>query len=132
MKLLEKFLNFWQQDEMPELQTPPQEKSRFLLVYKQLSIGALEINEGVWKFNYSEEFRNQQVIIPLMDFPNTSKVYESTNLWPFFSSRIPSTNSPAVGEIVKKKKLDAANPVDMLSEFGRRTITNPFELMGVS
>jgi HipA-like protein len=131
MKLLKKLINFWQQEDMPELETPLHETNRFMLNYKKLPIGTLEINQGIWQFNYSEDFKNQHEIVPLIDFPNTDRIYQSRSLWPFFLSRIPSTNSPAVGDIVKKKKLNADNPAEMLSEFGRRTITNPFELMGI-
>jgi HipA-like protein len=131
MKLLKKLINLWQQEDMPILETPLHETNRFMLNYKKLPIGTLEINEGIWQFNYSEDFKNQHEILPLIDFPSTDRVYKSNILWPFFLSRIPSTNSPAVGEIVKKKKLNANNPVEMLSEFGRRTITNPFELTGI-
>lgn len=130
MKLLKKLINLWHQEDMPALEMPIDETNRFLLVYKKLPIGILEIKEGIWQFNYSEDFKNQHEIVPLIDFPNTDRVYQSRSLWPFFLSRIPSTNSPAIGDIVKKKKLNADNPAVMLSEFGRRTITNPFELMG--
>jgi hypothetical protein len=46
----------------------------------------------------------------------------------FFASRIPSANLPTVQETARERNIDIHNEVQMLKEFGRRTITNPFLL----
>ncbi len=129
MNLLHKLKNFWKAEGAEEMFTPTEEQYAFTLEYKNLEIGTLRVQDGEWIFKYSEEFKQQQQLKPLVDFPSIHKEYRSKELWPFFASRIPSLNIPTVQETVRKRNIDAHNEVQMLSEFGRRTITNPFLLM---
>ena len=96
----------------------------FELTYRSLQIGALSLNAGEWSFRYSEAFKNQDKIKPLLDFPDVNKVYASEELYPFFTQRI-----PGVGQNVRKQK--NLNEVDLLKKFGKQTISNPFVLQAV-
>ena len=59
--------------------------------------------------------------IPLVNFPSKDKVYESSQLWPFFASRLPGN-----------AQLDADSSRDdivtLLQKYGRHVITNPYVL----
>lgn len=128
MNWIDKIKNLWKPDEMDELSTPQQEQSVFTLKYKKLEIGILSIKDGKWMFRYSDEFKKQNQLPLLVDFQNVDKEYQSKELWPFFASRIPSANLPTVQETAHERNIDVHNEVQMLKEFGRRTITNPFLL----
>jgi len=109
--------------------TPVHQLMRFQLCLHQLEVGNLLLLEGgIWQFSYAEAFRRQARIKPLVGFPDVNEEYRTDYLWPFFASRIPSPNQPYVRERAQQKKLDLTNPAEMLREFGKRTITNPYAL----
>ena len=74
---------------LDNLTTPKNKKASFILTYEKLKIGFLNVENGKWEFSYSEEFKSQDELEPIVDFPDKNKVYISGELWPFFSSRIP-------------------------------------------
>src|SRR5271166_200051 len=110
------------------LKTPQNMEARFELSYKNLTIGYLSIKNGKWFFKYTDEFKKQKQLLPMIDFKDVNKVYESEELWPFFTSRIPSLSQHYVKSIIDQKNIDAENEVSLLEHFGKRTITNPFLL----
>jgi len=129
-------LKSWLTRLQPEVTTamhsPKYEPTCFELRFNTLEIGCLNLLEdGFWQFAYTDSFLKQQHIKPLVGFPNVHKVYRNEELWPFFSSRIPSADQPYVQEKARCKKLDLTNTAEMLKEFGERTITNPFALLAV-
>lgn len=101
---------------------------RFLLKYRNLPIGTLSVEDGVWKFAYSEQFKRAKFFRPIVEFPDLDKVYESKELWQFFASRIPSPEQPEVEEILKREHISEDDSVSLLKRFGTRTISNPFQL----
>lgn len=127
-KLKETIWNWLMPEETETMQTPKNQDMVFLLCLKDLSIGTLSLSDGVWTYQYTDDFKKQSVIQPLVTFPNLDKVYQGEMLWPFFASRIPTINQPNVKEVAKKKHIDLTNTAEMLKEFGQRTITNPFSL----
>lgn len=96
----------------------------FELKYKEFLIGHLEYQDNQWFFSYSEEFKNQSELAPIISFPDLNKKYEGKELWSFFLSRIPD-NVDASSDSAKKHNEDL---IDQLKEYGRKTITNPFDL----
>ncbi|WKK75898.2 hypothetical protein QYS49_31560 [Marivirga salinae] len=68
----------------------------------------------------------------LANFPTLDKIYKSEELWPFFSSRIPSLALKNIQDKIKKKGVNENDYLELLSFFGKRTITNPFELNNIS
>lgn len=120
---------YFKSEEQPEeLSTPKNAYADFVLTYKDLIIGHLWHKEGKWIFEYSEEFKKQEKIDVLVDFPKKDHKYEESYLWPFFAHRIPGLGQPQVQEIIKHENLDSKNEIDLLRRFGRKSITNPFEL----
>ncbi len=89
----------------------------------KLVVGTLRYSDGNWYFSYSNEFKAQDHILPLANFPSKDKKYCSRELWPFFTSRIPSNTQLQIENDKQKENL-----VSLLQKFGRRTVSNPYEL----
>lgn len=104
------------------------QKVVFTLTLDSLVVGHLRHREGKWIFDYSEPFRQQSKVLPIMDFPDVNRQYISEDLWPFFALRIPSGAQNAVQEFLREQHLENADEVTMLKRFGRRSVANPFEL----
>ncbi len=119
---------FENEEQGGELSSPINENAHFILTFENLVIGNLYHSKGKWIFQYSEDFKNQDKIAVLIDFPSKDKKYEESFLWPFFAHRIPGLGQPKVQEIIKHEKLDSTNEIDLLRRFGHKTITNPFRL----
>ncbi len=92
----------------------------------KLLVGTLLYSDGMWHFSYSNEFKIQNYVLPLTNFPSKDKEYSDRELWPFFASRIPSN---AQLQIEKDKPQE--NIVILLQRFGHRTVANPYELCPV-
>jgi HipA-like protein len=110
------------------VKAPPQVHAKFLLTYGDLLVGILTVDNGLWKFEYSDKFRLEENFRPIVEFPDVNKIYVNEDLWQFFASRIPSTEQPEVEEILKREHVNEDDAVGLLKLFGKRTIANPFEL----
>jgi hypothetical protein len=64
----------------------------------------------------------------LENFPDLEKKYESDELFPFFVSRLPGTGQPKVQKALKKEDASEENEVMLLKNFGKKSISNPYEL----
>lgn len=111
---------------------PVDEKIGFKVMLDTHEIGTLTADKGEWVFQYSDEFRGQSEIKPIVDFPDGKKEYRSRSLWPFFALRIPSPEQPAVRDFIRKQPEEKADEGILLKEFGSRSIANPFRLVPVS
>lgn len=118
---------FKSEDNEIELSTPSNTTAEFELTYKKLLIGSLQLSNGIWLFAYSTEFKAQNKITAITDFPDTNKIYQSNILFPFFASRIPSLQRLAIQKIVAKNI--TTDEVSLLKMFGKQSITNPYQLM---
>lgn len=116
-------------EDQEEIVTDPHKEYLFSLRLKKLEIGVLTLEKGIWTFRYTDEFRQQSQIRPLINFPNLDKVYQSDTLWPFFLHRIPGQGQPRVQEIIKKENLDPKDAGLLLQRFGEYSIANPFRLV---
>jgi HipA-like protein len=108
---------------------PPEETLGFTVMLNDFEIGTLTADNGEWEFCYSEQFRRQSEIKPIVDFPDVQKVYRSRVLWPFFALRIPSPTQPAVRDFIEGRPGRTANEGLLLKEFGTRSVANPFRLV---
>jgi len=126
--MLSKLKNLWKSDGQESIVTPKDYDAEFVLTYKELVIGTLSLHKGIWSFQYSEEFKKQNRVKPLLDFPDVDKVYSSDELHPFFAHRIPGLGQPKVQKVIKKEKIDEQNEAKLLERFGKVSITNPFQL----
>ena len=110
------------------VKAPSEAHAKFLLTYGDLLVGILSVENGLWKFEYSDKFRSKEDLRPIVEFPDVNKTYVNEDLWQFFASRIPSTEQPEVEEILKREHVNEDDAVGLLKLFGKRTIANPFEL----
>jgi len=110
---------------------PLEEKLAFKVMWETHEIGTLTADKGEWTFSYSDEFRGQNEIKPIADFPDVKRVYRSRTLWPFFALRIPSPEQPAVREFIRTLPQKRPDEGILLKEFGERSIANPFRLVPV-
>lgn len=101
----------------------------FVLKYHQLEMGNLKYLNSQWIYEYSELFKAQQEITPLIDFPDLNKTYKSEILWPFFLNRIPSPKQPKIQEYISKHPLESKNTAKLLAVFGEYSVNNPFRLL---
>ncbi len=93
----------------------------------KLLVGTLLFTDGLWHFSYSDEFKMQNRIAPLANFPSKEKEYVARELWPFFTSRIPSN-----AQLQIEKDAPTDDLVSLLIKFGRRAVANPYVLNPVS
>jgi HipA-like protein len=107
---------------------PPGVHATFLLKYADLLVGTLTVKDGLWQFEYSEEFKQHESLRPLVEFPDLDTAYQSRDLWQFFAMRIPSFEQPEVEAILRSEKIEEDDAIKLLKRFGIRTIANPFEL----
>src|SRR5687768_938744 len=129
LRALKRLLMHYRTEDHEPLKTPQDEHAEFELLYNDLVVGKLKLYEGKWTFAYSEEFKEQHDVQPLIAFADTTKLYEADSLWPFFVARIPSTAQPQVRQAIDKEGLDEHSDLELLKRFGTRTIANPFVLI---
>lgn len=116
---------FWSESQN-EMVLAPNNEATFNVNLGRLLVGTLLYSDGMWYFNYSDEFKLQNRILPLTNFPSKEKEYSSKELWPFFASRIPSN-----AQLQLDKDTPQEDIVTLLRRFGRRTVANPYELLAV-
>lgn len=104
------------------------ENGKFELLFEGKIVGILEFNKSKWFFEYSEEYKKDQFVLPLMNFPDIEKKYKFDELMPFFATRIPNLNQPYHKSKLKKSDGDKTNLVSLLKIFGEKSINNPYEL----
>jgi HipA-like protein len=109
--------------------TPRAARASFGLRLGTSLIGVLSVENGRWNFRYSDEFRRLPDARPLPVFPDLEQTYESEELFPFFKMRVPSLKRQAIRTIMAEAGLDEFDEIALLRRFGRRTISNPFELI---
>ena len=116
---------FWSESQNEMVLTPDNDAT-FHVNFGRLFVGTLLYSDGIWYFNYSDEFKLQNRILPLANFPSKEKEYSAKELWPFFASRIPSN-----AQLQLEKDTPQEDIVTLLRRFGRRTVANPYELLAV-
>ena len=116
---------FWSESQQ-DVVLAAESEAAFNVNLGKLLVGTLLYSDGIWRFRYSDEFKAQDRILPLANFPSKDKEYRSRELWPFFTSRVPSN---AQLQLAKDKPQE--NIVTLLQKFGRRTVANPYELCPV-
>ena len=121
----------WKVDGMGFTDNPAGSKGAFQLKYGKQLIGLLSYDSNHWTFKYSDEFRTNKLINPIIDFPDPDKVYTNQQLWPFFASRIPSLNQAFQFKKIENAKIKQDDSVGLLRLFGNETITNPFRLFSI-
>lgn len=130
--MLRKFMNWFSKGESDsewQVELPKGETAKFILKVDNIQVGSLYCEKGSWFFKYSDEFKDQSDIYNrIVGFPDLDKTYTSDTLWPFFRIRIPGLKQPAIQEIMSKENIDKSNELELLKRFGRKTISNTYEL----
>ena len=121
----------WVRDSRNEAHHCSVNDARFKVTLDALEVGTLRADRGMWVFQYSDDFRAQKEIKPIVDFPATDREYRSRSLWPFFALRIPSPTQAEVREFIERMPADKVDEGILLKEFGTRSIANPFRLVPV-
>jgi len=106
-------------------------EAQFVVKIDSVNVGILSYDGNRWEFTYTEDFRNNGKFQPIVNFPDVDKTYKSFALWPFFNIRIPSEAQSRRQEYANEyQRIHHKSPdeVDLLREFGKRTIANPFIL----
>lgn len=120
---------FAKNSEQAEAHLPKNEDATFKLKVDGIVIGLLHCDHGVWEYKYTDEFKkHSEEYNRIIGFSDLDKVYRNESLWPFFQTRIPGLKQPAVQEILEKEKINETNEVELLKRFGKKTISNPYEL----
>ena len=112
---------FWHDSNETNWKASEGKTGKFDLLLGSLLVGTLVYSSGVWTFSYSEEFKKQDKAVPLINFPQKEKVYESNQLWPFFASRLP-------GAAQLEQEASKEDIVTLLQKYDRHVITNPYVL----
>lgn len=108
-------------------EVPESTSATFYLSFKKIQVGILILKNGIWEFQYSDEFKKQDQILALVNFPDKYKIYKSDDLFPFFVLRIPGEGQlKAKGIDITKKAY--SNPVNLLNWYGKKNIANPYIL----
>lgn len=121
MSIKEKIKLFWHDSDETNYKAVEGESGRFDLYLNSLLIGTLTYDHGTWKFVYSDEFKHQSGYAPLVNFPDSNQEYVSTQLWPFFASRLP-------GNTQIDNSTNEYGIVELLRKYGKHVITNPYTL----
>ncbi len=112
-----------------QVHLPEGANATFKLKVDSIVVRTLHCEYGEWIFKYTEEFKkNSDKYNPIAGFSQLDKVYHNETLWPFFQTRIPGLKQPAVKEIIEKEKINISNEFELLKRFGKKTISNPYEL----
>ncbi|MEZ4797639.1 MAG: HipA N-terminal domain-containing protein [Flavobacteriaceae bacterium] len=129
LKYLYKKLTPWSVDEdLISKISSTDEDGMFELLFEDKLIGTLEYQNEKWIFKYSDSFKKNPFVLPLIDFPDIDKVYEFEELMPFFAARIPNLNQPYHEWKLDKYEGDKTSLVSLLKIFGEKSINNPFHL----
>lgn len=122
------FNKWFSKSDEPHDFEPITQNAIMTLKLNDLVIGYLSCKNGEWSFVYSDEFRAQDEFHSIVGFPKLDEEYKSSELWPFFRIRIPGLKQPAIKEIVEKENIQN-NEYELLKRFGRKSISNPYELV---
>lgn len=126
-----RFRRIWENPETLHVRdTSPGEDGDFCLRYKDTSVGSLSFKDGMWTFRYADDFEKLG-LRTITEFPDVTKTYKSSELWPFFLMRIPSLRQTDIRNIVASEKIDEHDEAKLLRRFGRKTVANPFELVPI-
>ena len=101
---------------------------RLLLKFgaERISVGMLTYEDDEYVFRYSPDYRRRG-LPPIAEFPDTSEVYRSEHLWPFFEVRVPPLNRPDIVSLLEEKGIRPTDLFGILGRIASRSVTSPFE-----
>ena len=87
-------------------------------------VGYLKYENPEYIFQYDRDYDGTLMFA----FPDKTKTYKSTHLWPFFTIRIPPLDRPDIKKIMTEKSLNKDQVLKLLGTLGKTTISNSYEL----
>ncbi len=84
-------------------------------------------DEYFFYFRYLPAFRLAR-LAPLPGLPESNEGLWNKQLWPYFVERIPDTRRPEIEALMRERKINRYDELQMLEELGSQTITDPFEI----
>jgi hypothetical protein len=112
-----------------QLRTENLETAVFRLLDGQREVALISHRDGIWVFRYTEEFQADNNVAAITDFPDKSREYRSEVPWSFLLARIPSTKRADVMNYLVARNMDTTDTIQLLREFGRQSISNPYKLI---
>ena len=94
-------------------------------------VGELSKN-GKYEFKYRINSRDRVMekgFEPLIAFPDINEVYESYEIFPAFSSRLPDKRRKDIKEILSKYKLEKYDAFELLKKSGGKLPTDSLEFI---
>ena len=86
-------------------------------------IATLECHDGKFIFRYHENYDGHAISA----FPRIDKEYESKDLWPFFSVRIPPLKREDVSREIIEKQIGEDQIIELLATVAKSSATNPYQ-----
>jgi len=83
--------------------------------------------EQLFYFRYLAAFK-QAHLAPLPGLPESKEEHWSQHLWAYFVERIPDIRRPEIEAVMRQRKINRFDELQMLAELGSQTITDPFEI----
>lgn len=123
MKAIEKIKMLWHDSDETNLRAIEGSSGRFDLVLNGSLVGVLEYKDKDWTFQYSDSFKQQNEYAALVNFPSKDSVYKSSQLWPFFASRLPGSNQ------LKESNDTSLDILSLLRKYATHVISNPYILL---
>lgn len=99
------------------------ELTAYKVMLDNMLVGVLYKENGLWVYEYSDQFKKQTKYRPIANFSNKEKKYVSKDLFPFFTTRIPGKGQ------LKLKKEEKCDIETLLKKYGEHSATNPFVLL---
>ena len=110
--------------------SPEDKKGDVLEVYQNIPgmerklVGYLQYENPEYIFQYDRAYDGALMFA----FPDKTKTYKSTHLWPFFTIRIPPLDRPDIKKIMAEKSLNKNQILKLLGTLGKTSISNSYEL----
>ncbi|MCY4345621.1 MAG: hypothetical protein OXC17_02355 [Aestuariivita sp.] len=111
-------------------ESPADKKGDVIEVYQNIPgtekklVGYLMYEDPEYIFQYERNYDGALMFA----FPDRTKEYKSTHLWPFFTIRIPPLDRPDIKKIMREKSLNKDHILKLLGTLGKTSISNSYEL----
>jgi hypothetical protein len=89
-------------------------------------IGALSVEGDEYVFRYDPGFAAKPVAEPIFGFPDLTREYRSTRLWPFFEVRMPPVDRPDVREVLARDDIEPTDTLAVLGRLSARAVASPY------
>lgn len=118
---MSKSVSWWWKSPPPTLHLIYQGKP--VAELKKMKMG----DEQLFYFRYLPAFKLAR-LAPLPGLPESKEEHWSKQLWGYFVERIPDTRRPEIEAVMRERKINRYDELQMLAELGSHTVTDPFEI----